>query len=311
MKFKYKRIHIGRRTIKTAVAVIIAIIIVSFYGTTTSKMIFAMLGAMNAMEPSFKKSLEACLTQIIGMVIGAIVGALLLMLPIHPLVCVGIGIVFIITLYNVFEIHFSPVLPCMIIVASATTPEIMPFTYAMGRLWDTAIGLIVGMLINMLVLPYDNSLKIRSSIEYLKEEVLQFLEDMFDGNKQMPDTEKMTALIDEMAQQLGIFSKQWLILHRKQKNERLMILRACEGKSRQLLARMEVLSRMQKPGNLTEENYKRLKDCGAKIQTRRQSDVDEEIDIVTNYHVKQILALRQELIDTLGQFPLKKKEKRS
>lgn len=306
MKFNYKRMHIGRRTLKTAAAVIISMLIVSFYGATTSKMLFAMLGAMSAMEPSFKKSVEACLTQIVGMILGAIAGVLLLCLPINPLICVGIGIVFVITLYNVFQIRFSPVLPCMIIVTVCTTPDILPLTYAVGRLWDTAIGLGVGMLINVLVLPYDNSLKIRDSIEYLKEEVITFLEDMFDGDKQYPDTEKLSKMITGMAGQLGILSEQWFPLRRKQNAKRLAILRECEGKSRQLLAQMEMLARVNSLGRLTAENRERLKACGAKIQDTRVIDEVLEADVITNYHVEQILTLRQELMEELMQFPIKR-----
>lgn len=306
MKFNYKRMHIGRRTLKTAAAVIISMLIVSFYGATTSKMLFAMLGAMSAMEPSFKKSVEACLTQIVGMILGAIAGVLLLCLPINPLICVGIGIVFVITVYNVLEVRFSPVLPCMIIVTLCTTPDILPLTYAVGRFWDTAIGLGVGMLINVLVLPYDNSLKIRNSIEYLKGEVITFLEGMFDGDKQYPDTEKLSKMITGMAGQLGILSEQWFPLRRKQNAKRLAILRECEGKSRQLLAQMEMLSRVNSLGRLTAENRERLNACGAKIQDARVIDEVSEADIITNYYVEQILTFRQELMEELMQFPIKR-----
>lgn len=306
MSLKYKKIHIGRRTIKTVVAVIISMMIISLYGTTTSKMIFAMIGAMSAMENSFKKSLEACLTQIVGMLCGVTAGILLLHLPIHTLLCVGIGIVFIITLYNVFQVHFSPMLPCMIIVTVCTTPDIQPLAYAFGRLWDTAIGLGVGMLINVLVLPYDNSLKIRNSIEYLEKVVIEFLEDMFDGDEDYPDTEKMTKIIDDMGSQLGIYAKQLFIFGRK-RSKRLEIFQVCEGKSRQLLAQMEVLSRIEHLGRLNEDNRKALKDSGAMIKDQRVIDEAGENDVITNYHVRQILSLRQELMQYLGEIPMKGK----
>lgn len=299
LKLKYQRIHIGRRTIKTALAVIISMVIVSFYGATTSKMLFAMLGAMGAMEPSFQKSVEACLTQIVGMIFGALAGVLLLFLPINTLICVGIGIIFIITLYNVLQIRFSPVLPCMIIVTLCTTPDISPLAYAVGRLWDTVIGLGVGMLINVLILPYDNSLKIQSAIEYLEKEVIAFLEDMFDGDNEYPNTVKMTKTIDDMGCQLGIYSKQWLPFKEKQNHKRLEIFQKCQGKARQLLAQMEVLCRMGCPGRLNEENRKRLRDSGAQIKDNRILDEMQEIDVITNYHVNQILVLRQELMETL------------
>uniref|UniRef100_UPI0040569B08 FUSC family protein n=1 Tax=Agathobacter sp. TaxID=2021311 RepID=UPI0040569B08 len=299
MRLKYQRIHIGRRTVKTALAVIVSMVIVSFYGATTSKMIFAMLGAMGAMEPSFQKSVEACLTQIVGMTFGVLAGVLLLSLPIHTLICVGIGIIAVITLYNVLQIRFSPVLPCMIIVTLCTTPDIQPFTYAIGRLWDTVIGLGVGMLINVLVLPYDNSLKIHNTIAYLEKEVIIFLEDMFDGDTDYPNTMKMTRTIDDMGCQLGIYSRQWMPFKEKQNHRRLEVFRKCQGKARQLLAQMEVLCRMDAPGRLSEESRKFLKESGAEIKDKRVPEEMTEIDVITNYHVKQILALRKELMETL------------
>lgn len=308
MKFTRNHIHIGRRTLKTAAAVIISMMLVSIYGVSTSKMVFAMLGAMGVMEPSFKKSVEACLTQFVGMFFGAALGVLFLHLPLHWAVSVGIGIVLVITLYNILQIRFSPTLPCLIIVTMCITPDIQPLAYAAGRLWDTAIGLLVGLLINVLVLPYDNSMKIRKNIEYLEREVIVFLEEMFDGDKEYPNTKKAIDTIDTMAGQLSIFSEQWIPLRKKRNEKRLEVLQECEGKSRQLLARMEVLSRVKMPGRLNDENRERLKACGAKISDKGKMEELKEIDIITNYHVKQILNLRQELIDELAQFPMKGKK---
>jgi uncharacterized membrane protein YgaE (UPF0421/DUF939 family) len=251
------------------------------------------------MEHTFKQSLESCLTQFIGMFIGSLVGVLLLKLPFPSLLVAGIGIVFVITLYNLFHIKFSPTLPCLMVVIICTTPNIQPFTYALGRLWDTAIGLSVGMLINTLVFPYNNSRQIRATAEYLETELIVFLEDMFDGDSHLPDTHKMTQTIDGMAGQLRIFSKQWLLLRLKRNRHKLESFQVLEGKSRELLAQMEVLCRMDYPGRLNDQNRKRLKECGADIKDERLIDVEQELDIITNYHVSQILTLRQELIDVL------------
>lgn len=301
MKINYKRIHIGRRTFKTALAVIVSLIIVSMYGATASKMIFAMLGAMSAMENTFKQSIEACLTQIVGVIIGAIVATCLSLLPIPALLMVGIGIVIIIVVYNVMGIHFSPNLPCLIIVMSCMNADVYPFEYALGRLWDTAIGLAVGMIINVLILPYDNSLKIRQTIEYLEKEVIVFLEEMFDDDKEYPDTAKMRKTIDDMASQLGIYSKQWLPFSVKQDKQKLEVFLKCENKARELMAQMEVLSQMEHPGRLDPEIRKRLEESGANIRDRRKIIRYEEEDIITNYHVAQILDLREELMETIRQ----------
>lgn len=303
MKLNYKRIHIGRRTLKSAIAVILSLMVVSLFGTTSasSRMVFAMLGAMSAMENTFKQSLEACFSQFIGMILGAIVAAGLSFVPIHSMVTVGIGVVIIIVIYNVLGIYYSPNLPCLVVVMSCMNAEVNPFEYATGRLWDTAIGLGIGMIINVMILPYDNSLKIRQAIEYLEREVIEFLEEMFDGDKEYPDTEKMRETINDMASQLGIYSKQWIPYHLKNNKERLVVFMKCESKSRELLAQMEVLSQMENPGRLDPEVRKRLADSGADIRDYRAILRYEEEDIITNYHVVQILDLRDELIDMIGE----------
>lgn len=297
---KPKKVRIGWRTLKTATAVVIAMAIVNIWGTTTSKLIFAMLGAMAAMEPTFKESLESCLTQIIGVLFGAIVGVMLIGFPIPYLAAAGIGIVLVITLYNVFHIRFSPSLPCLIVVTICTTPDIQPFTYALGRIWDTAIGLSIGMLINTLIFPYDTRHQIRGTAKNLDKEVIHFLEDMFDGDNQLPNTKKLSNGISILNQQLTILSNQWMLIKKKSHRKDLESFQLYEKKARQLIAHMEVLCNMEQLGALNTENRHLLAISNADIQDKRSSQNSQEKDIITNYHVSQLLALRHELLDVLN-----------
>ena len=98
MPKKLPRIHIGLRTIKTAAAIVISMIIVDYLGTSASKLIFAMLGAMAAVQPTFKESVDSCLAQIVGVLFGALVSIVLMALPVPSLVATGIGMVLVITL---------------------------------------------------------------------------------------------------------------------------------------------------------------------------------------------------------------------
>ena len=307
-------VHIGKRTLKTAAAVIISMLIVDFFGATSSKLIFAMLGAMAVIQPTFTESVEACLSQIVGVLFGAVAGVALLALPLPPLMITGIGIILVITLYNVLHIRFSPSLSCFIVVMLCTSPEVNAWSYALGRIWDTAIGLIVGMAINTLIFPYDNSRQIRSTVESLEKEVLLFLEDMFDGDGHLPDAKEMRKKLDAMEGQLSIFSNQKLILHLGRQHEQLERFQLCEGKARALLARMELLAQMGEPGELNKENRESLKQCGVKLAKKAMSERQEEeleefmvpehggateLDIVMNYHIRQVLILRKELMEAL------------
>jgi len=296
---KLTRIRIGLRTIKTAAAVIISILVVNRFGTSDSRLIFAMLGAMAVVQPSFKESLESCLTQIVGTAVGALIGRVLLSMGLPPLVAIALGIVLIITLYNSFRIVYSPSLPCLILVTIFTTGEDQPMLYALSRVWDTAIGLGVGMVINTLVFPYDNSNRIRATVLSLEKEVIRFLEDMFDGDDSLPDAEVMTAKIDEMSKQLEIFSNQKFLRDRIRQQKQLQTFRVCAEKARQLTAHMEVLCHMGRAGNLSKATMKRLKDCGANIRDDHIRDAIQSADVVANYHVNKILTLREELLQAL------------
>ena len=299
MSTQKKRVRVGLRTIKTAAAVVISMIIVDAYGATTSKLIFAMLGAMAAVQPTFKESLASCLTQIVGVIFGAVIGVLLLAFPIPPLVATGIGIILVITLYNALGIRFSPSLPCFIVVMLCTTPDIQPITYSLGRVWDTAIGLGVGMLINTLIFPYDNRSQIRATMESLDRELILFLEDMFDGDSILPDADKMSQKITTINQQLTVFANQKLLMRPSRQNRELKSFRDYEEKAHQLVAHMKVLSDMGGPGRLNDENRQKLISYGANIKDHRELNPMMERDIITNYHVDQILNLRHELLDML------------
>ena len=293
------RSPIGLRTVKTALAVVISMLVVDFFGTTSSKLIFAMLGALAAVQPTFTESLESCLTQIVGVFLGAVAGGLLIITGLPPIIAAGIGIIFVISLYNGFRIRYSAGLACIIVVSICLDAEIKPFTYAFTRIWDTAIGLAIGMAINAFVFPYDNSRRIRSLIVSLDQDVLRFLEEVFDGDEVLPDPDSLSRKLRDTEEQLAIFSNQKLLLHLRRQKEDLERYRICETKARELTARLEILSLAGKPGRLNDENRSRLKHAGAQIRDNRPLKNPQERDIVTNYHVRQILQLRQEILDIL------------
>lgn len=293
------KVHIGLRTIKTTVAIVIAMAVVDYLGTSASKLIFAMLGAMAAVQPTFKESWDSCLAQIVGVLFGALASIVLLMLPVSPLVATAIGMILVITLYNTLHIRYSPSLPCFIVVMMCTEADIRPLAYAAERIWDTTIGLSVGMLINTLVFPYDNSRQIRATVESLDRELISFLEDMFDGDDILPDADAMSRKVDAMYHQMQVFSNQKLLLNLRRQKEKQETFRRCERKVRELLARMEVLSQMGRPGRLSEENRRALESCGAVIRDQRPLDSVMERDVVMNYHIRQVLRLRRELLDAL------------
>lgn len=293
------RFRIGMRTIKTVVAVIIAMIVVQTNISPYSNLTLAMLGAVAAVQPSFKESIDSCRAQIIGTVLGGIVGNILLLTPLPTIVITGIAVVVVITVYNLLHINYAPSLPILVVVILCTTTD-NHVTYALGRLWDTCIGLGVGLIINTMVFPYDNSRQIRFAGESLDNMLLRFLEEMFDGDDVLPDAEAMANQVDAMERMLKIFSQQRLFSHLNTQRKEVAMFKICEGKAKALVARTQLLARMGTPGHLSQDTYDRLIESGANIRDIPHIGEFDERDIVINYHVKQILTLRRELLEALS-----------
>ena len=178
MRLRSWKSPVGPRILKTALAVTLALAVVEHYGASPAKVVFATIGAMSAVGPTFTASLLACLTQICGVAVGGLLALTMIALQIPPVIGVGVGIVGILTGYQYFRLKLVPVLPCLVLVNACLNPAVEAAPYAVGRLWDTAIGLAIGMVVNMLIFPYDNSRKIRRTMEGLDRDLILCLEDL-------------------------------------------------------------------------------------------------------------------------------------
>ena len=97
-------------------AVTLALAVVEHYGASPAKVVFATIGAMSAVGPTFTASLLACLTQICGVAVGGLLALTMIALQIPPVIGVGVGIVGILTGYQYFRLKLVPVLPCLVLV---------------------------------------------------------------------------------------------------------------------------------------------------------------------------------------------------
>lgn len=296
-----RKIHfpVGMRTLKTALAVTISIIAAEQLGTSGSRLIYAAIGAMAAMENTFISSLKACLAQLLGVVVGTLLAFLLCLLPIPVEIRVCIGVVLIISLLSVLRLHESPVLACLILVTICTDEDIAAFNFALSRIWDTAIGLSIGFAVNMLILPYDNSRKIQRLVEKLDLEFIGFLEDMYDGDAFFPDAERLCRRGDELEMQLAIFADQRLF-NRKRQRTLLHQLQECQDIARELLVEVRCLRSMETAGRLTEANRRRLKQLGANLPKLPGKGDFSLNETVLNFHISRALDLRDDLMSRLS-----------
>lgn len=151
------------------------------------------------------------------------------------------------------------------------------------------------MFINMIIFPYDNGKKLHQVMVSLDEELIRFLEDMFDGDDQLPDPEGMERKLDALEAGLTVFSDQRLLLHPRRHRRLIARYQSCEGTVRALLREVDVLHSIRNTGRLNRENREALLALGANIHNTpldRRFGVE---DLVINYHVARALELREQL----------------
>ena len=289
----------GPRILKTALAVTLALAVVEHYGASPAKVVFATIGAMSAVGPTFTASLLACLTQILRGCSGGLAGADNDRPPDPTRDRCGRGDRGDPDRLSIFRLKLVPVLPCLVLVNACLNSAVEAAPYAVGGCGITAIGLAIGMVVNMLIFPYDNSRKIRRTMEGLDRDLILFLEDLFDGDEHLPEAEALARKVDALEGQLLLFSQQRLLLHRARQKRELQCLRSCEDIARELVVELEALRNMEHRGQLDRENRQALQALGAKVM-EEASDKEQPVeDVVVNYHVARALYLRQELKESL------------
>lgn len=145
---------VGLRNIKTALAVMICMVIFQIIGRENP--FYACIAAVICMKDTVSSSFTMGKNRLIGTLIGALTGLTLIYLVINfnflyhalPLVT-GLGIVVAIYICNMLYKPGSVSIACIVVIGIMVNyagPE--SYSYAISRSIDTAIGIIVAILLN-------------------------------------------------------------------------------------------------------------------------------------------------------------------
>jgi len=156
--------HIGMRVVKTAVAVMVCLLIALLAGRRAAIPITA-VSAIVTIRSTHGETLSGGFFRILGTVIGGLLGLLAyiirLYLPYYDegLFVLIIPLLLMLNLYlcNVLKMQDSCSVSCVVTVLVATPITLDAtvndaFIYTLLRLWDTFVGVIVGTIMN--IVPY-------------------------------------------------------------------------------------------------------------------------------------------------------------
>lgn len=276
--------HIGMRTIKTAIAVFICIIISNLINTQYP--FFASIAAIITMQNSVVESFNTGKIRILGTSLGALIGLILvLILPYNPLLC-AIGIIIVIYLCNLLGWKDSIVIACIVLVSIMTGLHGKnPYIYSIFRLLEAFVGICIALLVNYIIYPPKYLYRISESSNALVDKIFILT------GKKLCYGEKIN--ITEIRDELRKLDN-WISVYEKEsKLKSDEIIKVDKVKKTldlcgKIFIHLRIVNLFEWENCLTEENFTRIiKLYNAKMDN--QTCTTEQNSIVYNFHVEKIL----------------------
>jgi uncharacterized membrane protein YgaE (UPF0421/DUF939 family) len=150
MKLQLKKI--GARNIKTAIAVVISILISKIFRMEYP--LYAAIASIISMQSSVINSISAGKSRMLGTIVGALVGFICAVISPGNLILIGIGIVIVIYLCNLLNWQDSASIACVVFcVIMLNLKEGNFLLYSINRIIDTFVGIIVAVAVNYFIIP--------------------------------------------------------------------------------------------------------------------------------------------------------------
>ena len=160
-----KKYKIGMRTFKTGLSVALSLYIAHLLNLKSPS--FVGIAAIVSMQSSVNESLIAGKNRMLATFVGAAVGLLFSYLLPQNYFFLGLGIIAVIHIHNIFGWKQSLSLSAIVFLAIFLNQEGGRLSYATNRLLDTFIGIIVSTLVNYFIATPDN----KQSFIYIRDHI--------------------------------------------------------------------------------------------------------------------------------------------
>ena len=291
------RFRLGLRTIKTALSVMLSLYIASIFGELS---IFPALASVSVMARSFDEGLRECRNQAVGIFIGGLFGVgTAYLFPYPPIWIMGLGVMLIIFVCSSFNVGFSCSLSSAIfIVACMSNPEDVANSVLI-RLFHTAIGLGTGLLINYLIVPYNNSKKIYELLENLINDIPDYLDKRIFQNLYL-DLKPMHEQLERLHYELTIYRHQRFLQQRIHRDE-YVFMAGCIQLAERIQQELAVLCSMEDIGKPSADLLTLMQCIGVPLPETELPFHENapEDSTVTNYHLRSLLEARTVLVRML------------
>lgn len=276
---------VGLRTLKTALAVSLTIFLSQILNLRSP--FFAGIAAITAMQSSVSESFSTGKDRMFSTILGGIIALLFsLVAPENPFF-IGLGIIIIIYLCNIFGWKQSVQLSGMVFLSIILNyEEGSRVDYAFYRTVDTLFGLIIGTLINYFVLPPN-----------LEDKMVESVHKMYDLTKDMIECaiwKGEDLELETLRKDLVNVEENYNVLKREiklnlYKTDTSNNLETIFDLFENIYSNLSTIYTINKTSYVNEENKESLEELFNKEVPISKMESQGEISLIFNYHLKKII----------------------
>lgn len=282
-----KDLRVGKRTLKTALAVVLSLYIGNLLNLSTP--LFAGFAAVVVMQGSVYDSLRVSKDRMLATITGAIVALAIIAIGYKNYLTIGIGIILVILICTNFKWKNSIALGCMtfliIIVNEGGQNELQ---YALHRALDTLIGLVVGMAVNFLVFPPHPLRLIIKTYRAIEEDSFQVFRDFLLEDKPM----QISLIQNDLIQAESDYGELKKLLRIRMIDEELLLqLEEINHLLFQIVSHMVVVGANNEPRVLSRRAMKKVLRIIPDLEPERIGETHDLFDDIYSYHMERIAEL--------------------
>lgn len=284
LKNHFKSPKIGMRTIKTALAVVLCVMIAQ--ALRLEYPFYAAIAAIISMGNSLTDSLKAGKNRVMGTLAGALIGLFFASIqPNNALLC-GLGIILLFWVCNLLRWSASiPIAGIVFMAIMVNLKDQSPLFYSLNRILDTVIGIGIALLVNLAFYRHDHGPFLRQGQKTLAGHVSTLIIQMIENGK-IGDLSTFQKSLANLHSRWLVYNNEWMV-KQSTSNPIGEILQIYQD----ILLHFQVISRIDAPLILTPQNedalHRRFGIHGQSIL--EPGDVDLPTTVF-NYHIGRIIA---------------------
>jgi uncharacterized membrane protein YgaE (UPF0421/DUF939 family) len=277
---------LGMRTVKTGISVGLSLLC---QGILVQNPVYTALACLVSVQESVKDSLLTGLYRIRGTIIGGIVGYLFALICTGNPIISALGIIATIYICNQFDLKSEISIACVTFIAIhlGNIADTTLVEYSVGRIIDTSVGVIIGVVVNYTLARPKHSINIHADLLKVEQAVSKYIEDKIIKKSDKCSLDLLEDAIHDLEKDYKIFKNEFTHMQESECSDDTSNLDNLALLSSELYFHIHSLEMLSSKQWLNPNNAKKLQYLYEKDKLKWE--IDETKSPVFNYHLRKIL----------------------